>query len=119
MEYQSENKICQNCKKDFILIVEEISLANKMNLKNSNLCSTCLLKQQLSFWYFGKFRKGKSDLSGENIITIFSEKNCPKCWWSDKWDFRNFGMDKDFKTHWSIDRAPVIYCKECYREEFL
>ncbi len=95
---KEETKCCQNCKKDFTLSEMEISLALKIGLENSDLCSKCLLKQHLSFWLFGKFRKGKSDLSGENIITIFPENSrhpiySLKEWYSDKWDAMDYGKD--------------------------
>jgi hypothetical protein len=47
---------------------------------------------------FGKFRKGKSDLSGDNLITILPEKTRYPIytlleWHSDKWDAMDYGQD--------------------------
>ncbi len=64
------------------------------------LCFFCREKLYLSFWMFGKFRKGKSDLSGENLITVLPEKNRYPIytlheWYSDKWDAMDYGIDYD------------------------
>jgi len=46
---------------------------------------------------FGKFRKGKSDLSGESLITVLPESRYPIYtlteWHSDKWNAMDYGMD--------------------------
>jgi len=64
------------------------------------ICNFCRIKLHLSFWMFGKFRKGKSDLSGESLITILPEKNrypiyTSSEWYSDKWEAMNYGQDYD------------------------
>jgi hypothetical protein len=90
-------RICEHCKKEFIITDIELSLSEKIGLELSTLCSDCLLKQQLSFWLFGKFRKTKSDLSGESMITVLPESRYPlyslKEWHSDKWEALDYGVD--------------------------
>ena len=91
------NKICEHCNKEFTITEIEQSLSEKIGLELSTVCSSCLLKQHLSFWLFGKFRKGKSDLSGESMITVLPESRYPlyllKEWHSDSWDAMNYGVD--------------------------
>ena len=92
------NKICEHCNKDFIITDMEQSLGQKIGLELSTLCSNCLLKQHLSFWLFGKFRKCKSDLSGDNLITVLSENSrypiySLKEWHGDKWEALDFGIN--------------------------
>ncbi|HAQ03154.1 TPA: hypothetical protein DEP30_03420 [Candidatus Nomurabacteria bacterium] len=90
-------KICEHCGKEFIITETEQSLSEKIGLELSTVCSRCLLKQHLSFWMFGKFRKGKSDLSGESMITVLPESRYPlyllKEWHSDAWDAMDYGVD--------------------------
>ena len=93
-------QICEHCQKEFIITDVEQSLSEKIGLELSTVCSKCLLKQHLSFWLFGKFRKGKSDLSGESLITVLPENSrypiyTFKEWYSDKWDAMEFGVDYD------------------------
>lgn len=97
---ESQTKICKDCQKEFVIKEIEISLSNKIGLELSEVCSNCLLKQHLSFWLFGKFRKGVSDLSGESLITILPENSrypiySLKEWHSDKWDAMDYGIDYD------------------------
>jgi hypothetical protein len=72
---KQEIKNCQHCKKAFIITEEELSLYEKVGIELPTICFFCRIKQHLSFWMFGKFRKGKSDLSGESLITVLPEKN--------------------------------------------
>lgn len=75
MKDKSEKRICQNCKNDFIISDEELSLYQKVEIELPRICNFCRIKLHLSFWMFGKFRKGKSDLSGSSLITVLPEKN--------------------------------------------
>ena len=91
-------RICEHCQKEFIITDIEQSLSEKIGLELSTVCSKCLLKQHLSFWMFGKFRKGKSNLSGESIITVLPESSrypiySFKEWNSDDWDAMDYGVD--------------------------
>ncbi|MFA5841036.1 MAG: hypothetical protein WC847_02065 [Candidatus Paceibacterota bacterium] len=95
---KKENRICEHCKKDFIITEEEFSLYQKVDIELPILCFFCRVKLHLSFWMFGKFRKGKSDLSGEGLITVLPEKNrypiyTSKEWYSDKWDAMDYGVE--------------------------
>jgi len=45
--------------------------------------------------------KRNCDLCGENGFSMYEQNSpfiiyCNKCWWSDKWDPKNFAMDYDF-----------------------
>ncbi len=70
----------------------------KVDVELPTLCFFCRIKLHLSFWMFGKFRKGKSDLSGESLITVLPEKTRYPIytlteWYSDKWGAMDYGMD--------------------------
>ena len=95
-----QHKICEHCKQDFTITEEELSLYKKVDIELPTLCFFCRAKLHLSFWMFGKFRKGKSDLSEESLITVLPEKNRYPIytlneWHSDKWDAMDYGMDYD------------------------
>lgn len=99
-ETARENKVCEHCSQNFTITEGELSLYNKVDMELPTLCFFCRVKLHLSFWMFGKFRKGKSDLSGENLITVLPEKNrypiySQNEWYSDKWDPMVYGMDYD------------------------
>ncbi len=94
---QKENKICEHCKKNFSITEGELNLYKKVDIELPTLCYFCRLKLHLSFWNFGKFRKGISDLSGESLITVLPEDKYPIYtlteWHSDKWDPLSYGKD--------------------------
>ena len=45
----SETKICQNCKKDFIIESDDFSFYEKMNLSAPGMCPDCRAQLRLSF----------------------------------------------------------------------
>lgn len=95
-----ENKICTDCNKEFQITQIELTQYEKVGLVIPDICSRCRWKQHMAFWPFGKFRTGKSDLSGEHIITMLPENArfpiyTSKEWWSDAWDVMSYGVDYD------------------------
>jgi len=96
----SVSATCTDCKEEFVITQDEFTLYEKVGILPSNQCFACRMKQILSFWVFGKFRKGKSDLSGESLITILPENTrypiyTVKEWYSDKWEAVDYGQDYD------------------------
>ncbi len=94
------SKICQHCSQNFTISEGELTLYKKVGIELPDLCFFCRVKLHLSFWMYGKFRKGKSDLSGDSIITVLPEKNRYPIytlneWHSDKWDAMDYAMDYD------------------------
>ena len=92
------DRICEHCKKGYSITEIEESLSKKIGVELSSICSDCLARQHLSFWLFGKFRKIKSDYSGESLVTVLPEKNrypiySLKEWFSDKWEGLDYGID--------------------------
>ena len=97
---KQENKICEHCNKKFSISDGELSLYEKIDIELPVICFFCRVKLHLSFWLFGKFRKGKSDFSGEDLITVLPEKNRYPIytlheWHSDAWDAMDYGQDYD------------------------
>ena len=97
---KQEIKNCEHCGKEFTLTEGELSMYEKVGIELPKICFFCRVKQHLSFWYFGKFRKGKSDLSGQSLITVLPEKTRYPIytlneWHSDKWDAMTYGQDYD------------------------
>src|SRR3989344_7095315 len=100
MNLKIVSKICENCKKEFEIDSGDLDLYEKVGIELPTLCFFCRTKHLFAFWAFGKFRKGKSDLSGENLITVLPEKTrypiyTLREWHSDKWDPMNFGREYD------------------------
>jgi len=101
METKTEiTKACIDCKEEFTIDSGDLGLYEKVGFKIPNKCFDCRMQQYFIFSIFGKFRKGKSDLSGESLITVLPNKlRFPIYksheWWSDDWDPLEFGQDYD------------------------
>ncbi|HEY4513340.1 MAG TPA: hypothetical protein VJH06_02400 [Candidatus Paceibacterota bacterium] len=97
---KTENKICADCKEEFTIDSGDLILYEKVGLEIPEQCFFCRTKQYLAFWTFGKFRRGKSDFSGEDLITVLPENSRYPIyksheWWGDSWDPMSYGMDYD------------------------
>lgn len=100
MQYQSENKVCQNCKNDFIIEPDDFSFYEKMKVPPPTFCPPCRFERRLSFMNVYNLYKSNCSKCGDNIISMFhKDKNylvyCPKCWWADDWDGTEYSMDYD------------------------
>ncbi len=90
-------KKCIDCSVKFEILSEDMVMYQSMNVPTPEKCPVCRWKHMLAFWRFGRFRKAKSDLSGESIITITPEHNVSpiyskKEWSSDTWDPMSYGL---------------------------
>ncbi|MFA6586211.1 MAG: hypothetical protein WCS86_03580 [Candidatus Paceibacterota bacterium] len=101
MEYKSENRKCQNCKKEFTIEAEDFKFYEKVKVPSPMFCPECRLIRRLSWRNDLTFYNRKCDLCGKNIISLYHKDKpltvyCNKCWWSDKWDPKSYARDIDF-----------------------
>ncbi|OGI60851.1 hypothetical protein A2814_03510 [Candidatus Nomurabacteria bacterium RIFCSPHIGHO2_01_FULL_38_19] len=101
MEYKNENKICQSCKKDFIIESEDFSFYEKMKVSAPTFCPDCRFQRRLLFRNNRVFYKCECVLCGVSTLTIYHEDEpfvvyCRDCWLSDKWDPMSYGRPYDF-----------------------
>lgn len=98
---QSENKKCQNCKKDFIIESEDFGFYEKIKVPAPTWCRECRQTRRMSFRNERNLYKRKCDKTGKDIISIFSLNSPHKVydrayWESDEFDPMSFGRDFDF-----------------------
>ena len=98
---QKEIRNCQNCKKDFIIEPDDFSFYEKMKVPAPTFCPECRRQRRLAWYNLVNLFHRNCDLCGEKFISMYPAEipyvvYCPKCWWSDKWNFQDFGMDYDF-----------------------
>ncbi|OGI63304.1 hypothetical protein A2818_01610 [Candidatus Nomurabacteria bacterium RIFCSPHIGHO2_01_FULL_40_12] len=101
MKTESENKICQNCKKDFIIEPDDFGFYEQMKVPPPLWCSHCRLLRRMAWYGYRILYKRKCNFTGENIITFYHPDLPFKVykqdiWWSDKWDPKSYGRDYDF-----------------------
>jgi hypothetical protein len=98
----SENKICQNCHKDFVIEPDDFSFYKKIKVPPPTFCPECRMIRRMAFRDYRIFYKRKSDKTGETIFSVFSQQSPFKVWerdiwWSDECDNLNHEIDVDFK----------------------
>jgi len=101
MEYQSENKICQNCKKDFTIEPDDFGFYEKIGVPPPTFCPECRRQRRLSWRNDLSFYNRNCDICDKNIISLYHKEKpltvyCNKCWWGDSWDPKIYGKDIDF-----------------------
>ena len=97
----SETKICQNCKKDFIIEIEDFVFYEKIKVPAPTFCVECRNVQRMATRNVKSLYKRMCDNCGDIVISRFSKTNpakmfCNKCWWSDNWDPTQYGIEYDF-----------------------
>lgn len=96
-----ETRICQNCKKDFIIEPEDFLFYEKIKVPPPTFCPECRAQRRMSWRNERSLYKRKCNLCNKIIISRVSSNKkypvyCQNCWWSDKWDASYYKMDYDF-----------------------
>lgn len=103
-------KTCRNCAETFQITdadmlfyskVSPIFAGKKYTIPTPTLCPDCRQQRRLAFRNERKLYHRKCDLSGKEIISMYSSDKKIKVydrevWWSDKWDAMEYGRDFDF-----------------------
>lgn len=101
MKNKTENRICQNCKKNFQIDPDDFGFYEKIKVPPPTWCPKCRRLRRLGWFGHRSLYKRKCDFSGEEMITFYHPDEKIKVykqdiWWSDKWDPYQFGVDYDF-----------------------
>ncbi len=100
---------CLQCRRDFEITPEDLRFLDafapsfggkKESLPPPTLCPACRKQRRLAFRNERKLYHRKCDLTGKQIISIFSPDKPLKVyrqqdWWSDRWDALSFGRPFD------------------------
>jgi hypothetical protein len=96
-----ETRNCQNCKKDFNIEPDDFSFYEKMKVPAPTFCPDCRRERRLAYYNLTHLFYRNCDLCSERFISMYPKDAlytvyCPKCWWSDKWDWRDYSKEYDF-----------------------
>ena len=119
MDFKAEQHTCQNCKKDFLIEPNDFGFYEKIGVPAPTFCPACRNQRRLAWRNNLSFYSQKCALCEKSIITIYAPDSgitiyCNKCWWSDKWDPKSYGVDYDFsKTFFTqyvelLKRVPQV-----------
>ena len=101
MEYKEEKRICQNCKKDFIIEPEDFKFYEKIKVPPPTFCPECRLIRRLVFRNDRVWYHRKCDGTGKQILSMYAPNMDLKVydyeyWKSDVWDPISYGFEYDF-----------------------
>lgn len=93
--------ICQNCKTDFTIDLEDFEFYKKINVPPPTFCWKCRFQRRLAYRNERHAFWNTSAKSGKRIISIFPPNSGlqvydEKEWRSDDWDGLDYGKDYDF-----------------------
>lgn len=96
-----ETRSCQNCKKDFIIEPDDFGFYEKMKVPAPTFCPECRLIRRLAWRNERGLHSRECGLCGKKIVSIYNKDfqnvvYCDRCWWSDKWEALDYGVDYDF-----------------------
>lgn len=96
-----EAKNCKNCSKGFVIASEDFVFYEKMHVPTPDICPTCRSQERTAFRNESVLYKRKCDLSGKDIVSIYSSDKPytvydQHIWWGDEWDPASYGRDFDF-----------------------
>jgi len=98
---QSENRNCQNCKKEFTIEVEDFNFYEKMKVPAPTFCPECRLIRRMTWRNERSLFKRPCAKTGKEIITMFHPDADVvvydhDVWWSDQWEPTDYGREYDF-----------------------
>lgn len=101
MTYKEENKICQNCKKDFVIEPDDFGFYEKINVPPPTFCPDCRFQRRLLFRNNRVFYKRECALCKKSLLSVYHKDKpytvyCRDCWLGDKWDPMSYSRDYDF-----------------------
>ncbi len=113
MPDNSEQRICQNCKQNFIIEPDDFDFYEKIKVPVPTFCPECRLIRRLAWLNENSLYKRNCDLCGKPMISVFSKESglkvyCSPCWWSDKWDGLEYGIDFDLKRPFLLQVRELL-----------
>lgn len=97
----TETRQCQNCQNPFTIEPEDFAFYEKIKVPPPTFCPQCRFQRRLTFMNWLNLYRRPCNLCKRDVISVFAPEApyvvyCPKCWWSDDWDFTQYGEDVDF-----------------------
>lgn len=96
-----EKRICQNCKKDFVIESEDFDFYTKLSVPPPTFCPDCRYKRRIGWRNVRRMFRGTDQATGKDIFTGISPESGIAMyelsyWNSDAWDPLDYGRDYDF-----------------------
>lgn len=101
MESKIEKRVCQNCKKDFVIEPDDFSFYEKIKVPPPTFCPHCRFIRRMIWRNERSLYRRTCDMCKKNIIAMYDDKvpfpvYCPECYRSDNWGAETYAKDYDF-----------------------
>src|SRR3989344_3047577 len=98
---KSQKVVCQNCRAPFTIEPNDFGFYEKIKVPPPTFCPECRRQRRWAWRNNMSLYNRKCELCGKGVISLYHPDSgftvyCNKCWWSDKWDPKSFGVDYDF-----------------------
>ncbi len=98
---EQETKICQNCKKDFIIEPDDFSFYEKIKVPPPTFCPECRNQRRMTWRNERALYRRNCAQCGKQMVSIYPADSpfvvyCQDCWWSDSWDPMAAGVAYNF-----------------------
>jgi hypothetical protein len=96
-----ERKVCQNCKNNFLIEPDDFGFYAKIGVPAPTFCPKCRSQRRLAWRNNLSLYNRTCGLCSKSVVTLYAPNSgitvyCNKCWWSDTWDPKDYGVDYDF-----------------------
>jgi len=132
MEKIIETSECKNCKNNFHITDWDMNFYKKMEVPLPTFCANCRQMRRLAFRNERYLYHRKCDLCQKNIISVSPPDTklkvyCVDCFWSDKWNETDYGIDFDFSKNffeqYALLKARVphlaLYGRDNFNSDFV
>jgi hypothetical protein len=95
-----ETRQCQNCQNEFTIEPDDFGFYEKMQVPPPTFCPECRAQRRFMWRNERTLHKRDCDLCKKNLIGLYPAGTafpvyCYDCWYSDKWDGSQYGIDYD------------------------
>lgn len=126
--------ICAKCKTNFEITKKDQDFYEKISVPSPTFCPPCRNQRRMSFRNEMHLYQRSCDLCQKSILSIYEATKpfpvyCHDCWWSDKWDPRDFSQEYDetlpffLQLHTLFSKVPHLgnvtaHCENCEYTNF-
>jgi hypothetical protein len=108
----SETKICQNCKKDFIIEPEDFNFYEKIKVPPPTFCPECRMIRRMIWRNIRSLYHRKCGLCKKSLISMYSNDDvpvyCNDCWYGDKWNPFSYGKEYNFSKPFFVQLKELF-----------
>ncbi|MFA7192176.1 MAG: hypothetical protein WC089_02655 [Candidatus Paceibacterota bacterium] len=112
MEYQTEKRMCQNCKGDFTIDPEDFVFYDKIKVPPPTFCPECRNIRRLSWRNNRSLHSRSCGVCKKNLISFYKDDGapvyCESCYSGDNWDMYKFSADVDFSKDFFTQLKNIL-----------